>query len=158
MDIVGLRPLRLCPCIRLRPSAVRPVGQGKNRTGDRTPGVKRQELPEEMNVHYGDPCHLLSVRYGTLCVRVLIEHWSSLGRVDVGIVVQVEPRARCRGCLRKWDVVARGGARMWWHSSRAWARERIKGQYRLSGCPLRWPCLQRPVVIIDLLPSGQHAQ
>ena len=64
--------------------------------GDRTPGVKRQELPEEMNVHYGDPCHLLSVRYGTLCVRVLIEHWSSLGRVDVGIVVQVEPRARCR--------------------------------------------------------------
>ena len=106
----GTWPLRLCPCIRLRPSAVRPVGQGKNRTGDRTPGVKRQELPEEMNVHYGDPCHLLSVRYGTLCVRVLIEHWSSLGRVDVGIVVQVEPRARCRGCLRKctwrWDVVA----------------------------------------------------
>ena len=57
-------------------------------------------------MHYGDPCHLLSVRYGTLCVLVLIEHWSSLGRVDVGIVVQVEPRARCRGCLRKWDVVA----------------------------------------------------
>ena len=80
----GTWPLRLGPCIRLRPSAVRPVGQGKNRTGDRTPGVKRQELPEEMNVHYGDPCHLLSVRYGTLCVRVLFEHWSSLGRVDVG--------------------------------------------------------------------------
>ena len=75
----GTWPLRLCPCIRLR-------------TGDRTPGVKWQELPEEMNVHYGDPCHLLLVRYGTLCVRVLIEHWSSLGRVDVGIVVQVEPR------------------------------------------------------------------
>ena len=95
---------------------------------------------EEMNVHYGDPCHLLSVRYGTLCVRVLIEHWSSLGRVDVG-----------------------NG--MWWHvevpgcgGTAAGPGPGIKGQYRLSGCPLRWPCLQRPVVIIDLLPSGQHSQ
>ena len=63
-----------------------------------------------MNVHYGDPCHLLSVRYGTLRVRVLIEHWSSPGRVDVGIVVQVEPglpeEMGCGGTWRCQDVVA----------------------------------------------------
>ena len=29
------------------------VGQGKNRTGDRTPGVKRQELPEEKRALWG---------------------------------------------------------------------------------------------------------